>query len=67
MAANRTDHLPDLRLEKLGIREIHERIEVSPILTDPGTAGLSVEDGTPKSYVCTINLDPRDIKPADIG
>ncbi len=44
-------------LEKLGIRQINERIEVSPILTDPGTVGLNVEDTTPKSYVCTINLE----------
>ncbi len=54
----------DLQLEKLGIRQIHERIEVSPIITDPGTMGLDVEDGTPKSYVCTINIQDTPIKPS---
>lgn len=57
----------DLQLEKLGIRQIHERIEVSPIITDPGTMGLDVEDGTPKSYICTINFQDQPIKPTDIG
>ena len=55
-AKQRNRDLEQLNLEKLGIRQIHERIEVSPILTDPGTMGLSAEDNTPKSYVCTINL-----------
>ncbi len=58
---NRPDR--DLQLEKLGIRQIHERIEVTPILTDPGTVGLNVEDGTPKSYICTINFTDQPIKP----
>lgn len=56
----------DLNLGKLGIRQIHERIEVSPILTDPGTLGLNVEDGTPKSYVCTINLAESPVKPFEL-
>jgi hypothetical protein len=64
--ATMTNHQPhqdrNLRLAKLGIREIHERIEVSPILTDPGTGGFDASDGTPKSYVCTINF-PGDIYP----
>ncbi len=56
----------DLNLRKLGIRQIHERIEVSPILTDPGTMGLNAEDGTPKSYVCTINFSEQPIKTFEI-
>jgi hypothetical protein len=62
MADRQHPHDRDLHLAKLGIRAIHERIEVSPILTDPGTAGLSGSDGSPKSYVCTINLT-QPIKP----
>ena len=57
----------DLHLEKLGIRQIHQRIEVSPIITDPGTMGLNVEDGTPKSYICTINFQQPPVKPTDMG
>ena len=57
----------DLQLEKLGIRQIHERIEVSPIITDPGTLGLNLDDGTAKSYVCTINFQDRAFNPADKG
>ena len=57
----------DLQLEKLGIRQIHERIEVSPIITDPGTLGLDAEDGTPKSYICTINFQDLPIKPTELG
>jgi hypothetical protein len=57
----------DLQLEKLGIRQIHERIEVSPIITDPGTMGLDVEDGSPKTYICTINFKDMPINPTDIG
>ena len=61
------DHHRDLQLEKLGIRQIHERIEVSPIITDPGTLGLDAADGTAKSYVCTINFQDLPNKPTDIG
>jgi len=61
MSAAQNPHRRDLQLEKLGIREIHERIEVSPIITDPGTLGLNVEDGTPKSYICTINFREQPI------
>ena len=64
MADQRHRQHRELDLAKLGIREIHERIEVSPIITDPGIMGLNVEEGTPKSYVCTINFqdvpDPRE-------
>ena len=63
MAETKIRTRADLDLAKLGIREIHERIEVSPIITDPGTVGLDVEDGTPKSYLCTINFTDRPIKP----
>ena len=61
------DRNRDLQLEKLGIRQIHERIEVSPIITDPGTLGLDAEDGTPKSYICTINFQDLPIKPTELG
>lgn len=61
MAATTKREPRDLNLEKLGIRQIQERIEVSPIITDPGTMGLDAEDGTSKSYVCTINF--RDHSP----
>ncbi len=67
MAENQNRQRFDLQLEKLGIRQIHERIEVSPIITDPGTVGLNVEDGTPKSYICTINFEAQPIKPFEIG
>ncbi len=66
MAEHTRGPRPDLNLAKLGIREIHERIEVSPIITDPGTMGLNVEDGTPKSYVCTINFGESPIKPMEL-
>ena len=62
MENKRTPH-DDLKLEKLGIRQIHERIEVSPILTDPGTAGMNIEDAPPKSYICNINFTDLPIKP----
>ncbi len=64
MAENKDRDRRELQLEKLGIRRIHERIEVSPIITDPGTMGLNAEDGTAKSYVCNINF--RDL-PSDTG
>ena len=58
MAEHKDRTSGDLNLAKLGIREIHERIEVSPIITDPGALGLSGEDST-KTYTCTVNLkDP---------
>lgn len=41
-------------LQKLGIREIQERLEVSPIITDPGTFELTPEDTEGKSYNCDI-------------
>ncbi len=66
MSENQNREHCDLQLEKLGIRQIHERIEVSPIITDPGTLGLSVEDGSSKSYVCTINLKDLPITPFDL-
>ncbi len=55
----------ELNLEKLGIRQIHERIEVSPIITDPGTLGFDVEEDTPKQYICTINFPKPDNPPSD--
>ena len=66
MAENKNRPHADLNLAKLGIREIHERIEVSPIITDPGTMGLNMEDGTPKSYICTINFGESPIKPMQL-
>ena len=50
---NKTNETPErpLDLAKLGIRQIHERIEVSPIITDPGTMGFDVEEETPKQYI----------------
>lgn len=56
MAENTHRDFAELKLEKLGIRQIHERIEVSPILTDPGSDGLGGDDPSPKQYVCTINF-----------
>ncbi len=57
MAEDRTRQEHDLNLSKLGIREIHERIEVSPILTDPGTTLTGTDPApTPKSYVCNIEM-----------
>ena len=67
MAESRDRCRRELQLEKLGIRRIHERIEVSPIITDPGIMGLDVEDGTAKSYVCNINFRETPINPGDIG
>ncbi|MFT5234251.1 MAG: hypothetical protein ACI9UQ_002294 [Candidatus Krumholzibacteriia bacterium] len=65
MDANQKDHTRELNLEKLGIRQIHERIEVSPIITDPGTMGFDVEEDTPKTYICTINLPKPSNPPTD--
>ncbi len=67
MAESRDRDRRELQLEKLGIRRIHERIEVSPIITDPGIMGLDAEDGTAKSYVCNINFREAPINPGDIG
>jgi len=44
----------DDNLRKLGIREIQERLEVSPIITDPGSFGVNVEDPGAKTYHCNI-------------
>jgi len=61
MSETSSNEIRDLHLAKLGIREIRQRIEVSPILTDPGTAGLTrAGDGT-KSYICTIGFP--DLRP----
>lgn len=67
MAESKDRNLRALQLEKLGIRQIHERIEVSPIITDPGTMGLNAEDGTSKSYVCNINFREIPNNPGEIG
>jgi len=67
MAENRNPDRRELQLEKLGIRQIHERIEVSPIITDPGTMGLDAEDGTAKSYVCNINFREIPNNPGENG
>ena len=56
-----------LNLSKLGIRQIHERIEVSPIITDPGTMGFDAEEETPKQYICTINMPKPNNPPTDEG
>ncbi len=66
MAEIRGTTRQDLNLAKLGIRQIHERIEVSPILTDPGTPGLNGEDTTPKQYICTINFKDEVPNPFDL-
>ena len=63
MAEEKNREHTEFHLEKLGIRQIQERIEVSPILTDPGTMGLDAEDNTPKSYVCTINFKDQPDNP----
>ena len=56
----------DLHLRKLGIREIQERLEVSPIIADPGSLGSGfgsdlgqVADG--KHYECNIVKPDGDI------
>ncbi len=43
-----------INLQKLGIREIQERLEVSPIITDPGTFDVNVDDPGGKTYNCNI-------------
>jgi hypothetical protein len=43
------------RLEKLGITAIQERLEVSPIIADPGTLTPDEgEGGDGKTYVCNV-------------
>jgi len=66
MNQNHEDQARQLNLQKLGIRQIHERIEVSPIITDPGTMGFDVEEDTPKQYICTINLPKPSNPPTDL-
>jgi len=47
-------------LKKLGIREIQERLEVSPIITDPGTFDMNAEDTGGKNYNCDIVIHSPD-------
>lgn len=56
MSGSTNHDFTELNLEKLGIREIRERIEVSPILTDPGSGDPGGDDPTPKQYICNINF-----------
>lgn len=43
------------QLEKLGITAIQERLEVSPIIADPGTFTPGEgEGGDGKTYVCNV-------------
>ncbi len=44
----------EANLQKLGIREIQERLEVSPIITDPGAFDANAEDTGGKNYNCDI-------------
>lgn len=64
----------DLKLEKLGIREIQERLEVSPIIADPGSLGSEVpshagefncDDGGGKHYECNI-IKPGTPEPVEL-
>jgi hypothetical protein len=54
MAETNTIQNRDDNMRKLGIREIQERLEVSPIITDPGTFGLNAEDPGGKNYNCNL-------------
>ena len=65
-----SQHNPsDLKLEKLDIREIEERLEVSPIVADPGSLGSgfapgleSLRDGDHDGkYHCFVKVDATDI------
>jgi len=56
MSTPTSTHRHNLQLEKLGIREIRQRIEVSPIITDPNIGGMDRADSDSKSYSCTIGL-----------
>ena len=58
---NESTHEQGLNLEKLGIRELRERLEVSPIIADPGSLGSGTDsvgadggDGGGKHYECNI-------------
>ena len=71
MSETRSHHEQALR--KLGIREIEERLEVSPIITDPGSLGSGDTqhvqpaggDGGGKHYECNI-IKPQPDVPDDI-
>lgn len=61
------------QLEKLGITAIQERLEVSPIIADPGTFTPGEDDdGDGKTYICSVfppatpKLDPKVIIPWDL-
>ena len=65
-----SQHNPsDLKLEKLGIREIEERLEVSPIVADPGSLGSgfapgleALRDGDSDSkYRCFVKVDATNV------
>ena len=49
-----TKHNTTVNLQKLGIREIQERLEVSPIITDPGTFSVNAADPGGKNYSCDL-------------
>ena len=72
MAPNRNNSSEPRKLEKLGITAIQERLEVSPIIADPG--GLTPDEGDggdSKTYVCNVfppenpKLTPKEIVPWD--
>lgn len=51
-----TQHELEASLKRLGIRELEERMEISPLLTDTGTTGTDQEV---PSFCCTCKIpDP---------
>jgi hypothetical protein len=47
-------------LERLGIRELEERMEVSPLLIDTGIAGTTATDPDTPSVCCTCKIPGPD-------
>lgn len=55
MAPDRNHSTEPRPLEKLGIKAIQERLEVSPIIADP--SGLTPDEGNGddnKTYICNV-------------
>ena len=54
----------DASLERLGIRELEERMEVSPLLIDTGLEGTTGTDPDTPSICCTCKIPgPGDFLP----
>ena len=50
-------------LERLGIRELEERMEISPLLTGAGTVETTGVDPDVPTICCTCKIPPPDTLP----